>query len=101
MYKNMLPLGSVVLLKGGKKRVMVCGRVLTRANEDKIYDYCACYFPEGIIGSQNMVFFDSEAIERIFFLGFNDIEEQTFSENFLAKLGELEVKDGKIVQKEQ
>lgn len=100
MYKDMLPLGSVVLLKGGNKRVMICGRVLTRAGEDKIYDYCACYFPEGIIGSKNMVFFDNEAIERIFFMGFTDIEEQNFSERVLAQLGELEVKNGKIVKKE-
>lgn len=100
MYNDMLPLGTVVLLKGGKKRVMVCGRVLTRAGEDKIYDYCACYFPEGIIGSKNMVFFDTEAIEQVFFMGYKDIEEQNFSENVLGKLGELEVKNGQIVKKE-
>lgn len=100
MYKNMLPLGSVVLLKGGKKRVMVCGRVLTRADDDKIYDYCACYFPEGVIGAKNMVFFDRDAIEQIFFLGYTDIEEQKFSQEFLGNLGELTLENGKIVKKE-
>lgn len=44
MYKNMLPIGSVVLLKGGQKRVMIIGRVQARAGEDKIYDYSACSF---------------------------------------------------------
>lgn len=101
MYNNMLPLGSVVLLKGAKKRVMICGRVLTRAGEDKIYDYCACYFPEGIVGSSSMIFFDTDSIDRVFFLGYKDIEEQNFSEKVLSKLGELTVQDGKIVTKEQ
>lgn len=100
MYKNMLPLGSVVLLKGGNKRVMICGRVLTRANDDKIYDYCACYFPEGLIGAKNLVFFDRDAIEQVFFQGYIDLEEQKFSQEFLGNLGELVLKDGKIVRKE-
>ena len=101
MYKNMLPLGTVVLLKGGKKRVMICGRVLTRAGEDKVYDYCGCVFPEGIIGSQNMLFFDKESIGQIFFLGYTAFEEQRFNETVLGKLGELKVEDGKLVEKEQ
>lgn len=101
MYKNMLPLGSVVLLKGGQKRLMVCGRVLTRAGEDKIYDYCGCYYPEGILDAKSMFFFDEVAIDRVFFLGYKDLEEQHYSEQTLATLGELEVVNGKIVKKEQ
>ncbi|MCR4691872.1 MAG: DUF4176 domain-containing protein, partial [Lachnospiraceae bacterium] len=27
----MLPVGSVVLLKGGEKRVMICGRIQTKS----------------------------------------------------------------------
>lgn len=101
MYKNMLPLGSVVLLKGGQKRLMVCGRVLTRAGEDKIYDYCGCYYPEGIMDPKSMFFFDTAAIDRVFFLGYKDLEEQNYSEKTLGTLGELEVVNGKIVKKEQ
>ena len=41
MYKNLLPIGSVVLLKGGEKRLMICGRIQTRAGSDKVYDYSA------------------------------------------------------------
>ena len=38
-----LPIGSVVLLKNGKKRVMVYGRKVKANGEDKIYDiWAAC-----------------------------------------------------------
>lgn len=99
MYKNLFPIGSVVLLKGGDKRVMICGRIQTRAGEDKIYDYSACYYPEGIMSSDNMFFFDRDAIEHVFFIGFQDVEELTFRSDVLDKLGELEVRDGQIVEK--
>ena len=38
MHKNLLPIGSVVLLRGGEKRLMICGRIQTRAGSDKVYD---------------------------------------------------------------
>lgn len=101
MYKNMLPLGTVVLLKEGQKRLMICGRIITRAGEEKIYDYCGCYYPEGIVNTKSMYFFDKEAIDRVFFLGYKDLEEQNYNQGVLGKLGELTVEDGKIVQKEK
>ena len=100
MYQDLLPLGSVVLLKGGKKRVMICSRVQTRAGEDRIYDYAACYYPEGIIASEGMFFFDHDAIEKVFFIGFHE-EELYFHQEVLEKLGKLEVKDGRIVSAEE
>ncbi len=99
MYKDLLPIGSVVLLKGGNKRVMICGRIQTRAGEEKIYDYSACYFPEGIVDPTNMFFFDRDAIDVIFFIGCQDEEELRFRHEVLDTLGELEVRDGQIVQK--
>lgn len=100
MYKHLLPIGSVVLLKGGDKRVMICGRIQTRSGDDKIYDYSSCYYPEGIVGSDSMFFFNHENIEKIFFLGFQDEEEMAFHANVLDQLGELELRDGEIVEKE-
>lgn len=100
MYKDLLPIGSVVLLKGGNKRVMICSRIQTRAGETKIYDYTACYYPEGIVAADSMFFFNHDAIERVFFIGFQDEEEIAFHQ-VLDQLGELEVRDGQIVPKEQ
>ncbi len=67
MKRELLPIGSVVLLKGGEKRVMICGRIQTKAGEDIIYDYSACYFPEGIIDPRRM-FFSTMTRLREYFL---------------------------------
>ena len=83
MYKNLLPIGSVVLLKGGEKRLMICGRIQTRAGSDKVYDYSACLYPEGITGPAGMYFFDREAVETVFFIGFQDKEELYWRANVL------------------
>ncbi len=91
-----LPIGSVVLLKGGEKRLMICGRIQTRAGEDKIYDYSACYFPEGIVDSKHMFFFNRDAIERVFFIGLQDSEELAYEEA-LRNAGGFTLKDGQIV----
>lgn len=100
MYKNLLPIGSVVLLKGGNKKIMICGRIQTRSGENTIYDYSACYYPEGIINPKQMFFFNRADIERIFFVGFQDSDELEFRANVLDQLGELEIKNGQIVSKE-
>lgn len=96
MERNLLPIGSVVLLKGGEKRVMICGRIQTKAGEEKIYDYSACYYPEGIVDPRQMFFFDNDSIDRIFFIGFQDPEELAFRE-MVDSLGELTIRDGQIV----
>ena len=100
MYKDLLPIGSVVLLKGGEKRVMICGRIQAKIGDEKIYDYSACYYPEGIINPTSMFFFDRDAIDRVFFIGFQDGEELAYREEVLGVLGELELRDGVIVEKE-
>ena len=40
--KSILPLGSVVMLKGGEKRIMIYGRVQIQQGSDKIWDYIGC-----------------------------------------------------------
>lgn len=101
MYQELLPIGSVVLLKGGNKRIMVCGRVVARNGENHVYDYTACLYPEGITDPRNMQFFDHSAIERVYFMGFQDPEELQFHEKVLDTLGELEICDGRIVRKKE
>ncbi len=100
MYKDLLPIGSVVLLVGGDKRLMITGRIQTKTDSDVIYDYTGVLYPEGMISSDDMYFFNRDAISRVFFIGFQDFEEIEFQNQILSKLGELEVKDGEIVAKQ-
>lgn len=81
MREKYLPIGSVVLLKGGKKRAMITGFCsVAQENQDKIYDYSGCVYPEGYLSSNQVCLFDHDQIEKIFFIGFEDDEEFRFKE---------------------
>ena len=90
-----LPLGTVVLLKGAKKRLMITGFCsFDEEKKDKMYDYTGCLYPEGIITSKQMALFDHSQIEKIFYLGLRDNEEIEFKKKLVTELNN-------IIQKQQ
>ena len=81
MKDNLLPIGSVVLLKDASKRIMVCGFCCKAAKDDgKIYDYVGCLYPEGFISSNKNLLFNHEQIGEVINLGYSDEEEKKFKE---------------------
>lgn len=89
--EKFLPIGTVVMLKGGKKRIMITGFCsINEQQEDKIYDYSACLYPEGIVTSNQTLLFDHEQIEEVFHLGLSDDEEQQFKDKLNIVLSKLE-----------
>lgn len=83
--KQLLPLGSVVLLKESTKRIMIIGRYQQELGDDgAAWDYSACLYPEGNIGPDKTFLFNNDQVERVFFLGFQDEEEFAF----LSRLAE-------------
>ena len=85
--KRFLPIGSVVLLNDSTKRVMIVGVKQTQVDSGKVWDYSACLYPEGILDPDELFLFDSEQIQRLYFLGFQDGEGLAFLEQINA-LGE-------------
>ena len=73
-----LPIGSVVLLKGAKKRLMITGFCAQPNGNDKVYDYSGCLYPQGIISTDTVAVFNHEDIETIYNVGYIDIEEIEF-----------------------
>ena len=67
MLEGLLPIGSVVLLKESTKRVMIMG-VCQRStdNNETIWDYCGCFYPEGYLGSDKIFLFNNAQIDRIY-----------------------------------
>lgn len=84
--EKFLPIGTVVMLNGGAKRVMITG-FCTIASDDnaKMYDYCGCLYPEGVVSSDKNLLFDHNQIAKIYALGYSDDEEKEFK----AKLNEV------------
>ena len=78
---EMLPIGSVVQLKNGTKKLMVCGIKQTSLEDDKEYDYIGVMYPEGFIGGEYQFLFNHEDVETIQFKGYEDEERSRFIKN--------------------
>lgn len=88
-----LPIGTVVLLKGGKKRVMIMGFcAVEENNKEKVWDYSACLYPEGVLSSTQSCLFNHDQIEKIYHLGLIDMDEIGFKQGLKSLLEEKESK---------
>lgn len=76
--KELLPIGTVVSLKNGTKRLMIYGIIQTLGDEKKEYDYIGVPYPEGNMGQEYQYLFYHNDVEQIYFRGYEDIERQEF-----------------------
>lgn len=91
MKEKYLPIGTVVLLKGGRKRAMITGFCsVAQENQEKIYDYSGCVYPEGYLSSNQVCLFDHDQIDKIFFLGYEDEEEKAFKDKLNKIVASIE-----------
>lgn len=87
-----LSIGSIVLLKGGIKSVMVTGFcVIPNDKPHKMYDYCGYPYPEGCINSNEVCLFNHHQIEKIVFIGYVSEEEESFKKELLTVAQEITV----------
>jgi hypothetical protein len=83
--EELLPIGSVVRLKEGTKKLMIFGVKQRGDQEGTEHDYVGVLYPEGNMGLLYQYFFAHENIEEVFFRGFEDSERK----DFIEKLDEL------------
>lgn len=79
MREKFLPIGSVVMLKGGEKKVMIVSYLIFPSANSKtknMFDYGGCVYPEGIIDSRVGVGFNHSEIAEILHVGYEDDEEK-------------------------
>ena len=87
--KDLLPIGSVVLLKDGEKRLMIVGIMQSDTEgEMKEYNYLGFLYPEGHIGDEFQYLFNHEDIDEIIFRGYEDEEREKFIEKLADYYGE-------------
>jgi hypothetical protein len=83
--KQLLPIGTVVLLKEGNKRLMIYGiKQSVQSDPEKPgeeYDYIGVPYPEGNMGTDYQYLFNHDNIKEVYFRGFEDVERQEFIYN--------------------
>lgn len=90
MKERFLPIGSVVMLNGGKKEVMITSYCIFPTNneikdgqrvpaEKKVYEYGGCTYPEGIIDSNLTCAFNHNQIAEVLYMGYETEKQAEFS----------------------
>ncbi len=77
-----LPIGSIVLLNNGVKRVMIYGRKVRSLDDGQVYDYLGCLYPEGALDNNHVFVFNRDQIKLVYFIGFQDMEELVYRKRF-------------------
>lgn len=75
-----LPIGSIVLLHNGTKKLMVIGIDVTDNTTNQVYDYCGVYYPEGFYDANSIFLFNNQDIESVIYPGYDDQERRDFLE---------------------
>ncbi len=90
MKERFLPIGTVVLLHGAKKALMITSYCVfptgTQLQKDgtqtepekKMYEYGGCTYPEGVLESNTIHAFNHKDIEKILHMGYETDEEKEF-----------------------
>lgn len=79
MFEKLLPIGSVVLLKEGTKKLMIVGiKPVTAEKPNEIYDYIGVLYPEGFLSNEYNFLFNHDDINDIIFVGYNNPEREEF-----------------------
>ncbi|MDD3361670.1 MAG: DUF4176 domain-containing protein [Hespellia sp.] len=79
---KMLPLGTIVILQGGVKKVMIIARGIGAENKGEMqyFEYGGCLYPEGLMGEQ-ILYFNQDNISEIISEGYSDEDDLRMVEN--------------------
>jgi hypothetical protein len=102
MKEKYLPIGTVCMLKNGKKRVMITGFcAVPKEDSLKMYDYNGCIYPEGFLTSNQICLFNHNQIEKIYHMGYEDESHVAFTKallKFVEKKDEKNIFENKIIE---
>ena len=73
--KDLLPVGSIVLLKGGVKKTVIIGVLqVSEENPEEMYDYIGVPYPEGYLGEDNA--FNRKTLMMLFSVDMKILKEK-------------------------
>lgn len=91
MKDRFLPIGTVVMLNGGKKEVMITSYCIFPTNvqikdgqkvaaERRMYEYGGCIYPEGILDSNVSCAFNHNQIAEVLHIGYETDKQNQLSQ---------------------
>jgi len=100
MKDKYLPIGTVVLLKNGKKELMILSYGVIPQGElekngetidgkNKFFDYGACTYPEGLVNSTQIAVFNHDQIEKVCYMGYETEEYEAFNKAITGAYEEI------------
>lgn len=88
-----LPIGTVIVLKNATKRIMITGFAsMSPETGDTVYDYSGCAYPEGFFNYNQVLVFNHDQIDKVYFTGYSDEEEKEFKKVLLEEVQKIEKK---------
>ena len=78
MMNEFLPVGTVVMLKEGTKRISIIG-FCPVVGDGREFDYVGCLYPEGLLSPNETLLFNQSDIKEIYYIGLKDQEHINFS----------------------
>lgn len=90
--RDLLPIGSVILLKNGEQPIMIYGIKQSTGGglfkKEETYDYICVLYPQGHIGPDETFLVNHESIEKVLFRGYEDESREKFLDEIAKELGE-------------
>lgn len=74
---KLLPIGSVLTLKGGNTELIIVGYFPMEKETKKVFDYIAAVYPIGY-RNENMILFNREDIDDLLFIGYQTRDSINF-----------------------
>ena len=87
-----LPIGSVVTVEDGTKKLMIIGLLQVKAEDNQTYDYSAVLYPEGYLDPSETYLFNKNQISRVYYLGYVSQEQKQNNEK-IEQLAPTEEKE--------
>lgn len=94
-YIEYYPIGSVIVVRGNVKKVVVIARGLMTELDGELqyFDYGAVTYPEGLI-SDKLIYFNHKDIQKVVFEGYADEDETLMKENINRWVQKVNLKQG-------
>ena len=90
--RELLPIGSVVMLRNGKRPLMIYGICQTDNESGKEYDYISVIWPEGNLGTGSSFMFNADDIDKLLFRGAEGTDRDEFINKIVSYYTEQEGK---------